>query len=74
MKDKLGKDLNVKSAECVLVLTWVRFKCQNCIVGLLTPASGCFTSNHSSETNTSQGNTDYTVISTIFHYVWIFVA
>jgi hypothetical protein len=40
---------------------------------VLTLASGCFILNHGSETNTSQEKADYTVVSTIFHYVWIFV-
>jgi hypothetical protein len=34
-------------------------------------ASGCFTPNRNSETNTSQGKVDYTILNTIFYYVWI---
>jgi hypothetical protein len=40
---------------------------------VFTPASVCSIPNQNSETNISQGKTDYTVLSTIFHYVWIFV-
>jgi hypothetical protein len=39
---------------------------------LLTPASGCFTPNCNSETNTSQGKAEYTILSIIFNYAWIF--
>jgi len=56
-KRKPGKDLNVQNAKC------------SCI---LTPSLGCFTPNRSSQSNTSQGKVDYTMVSTIFHYVWIF--
>jgi hypothetical protein len=41
----------------------------NCV---LTPASGCITPNCNSETNISQGKADYTIVNTIFHYVWLF--
>jgi hypothetical protein len=41
-------------------------------VCVLIPASGCFTPNHSSQTKTSWGKADYTIVSTIFHYVQIF--
>jgi len=50
-KNKPGKDLNVEIAMWVCVLT---------------PVSGCFTQNHNSETITSQGKTDYTIVNTIF--------
>jgi len=50
------KDLNVKIA------LW------GCV---LTPPSGCFTPNCNSETNTSQGKADYTIVHTILHYVCI---
>jgi len=38
---------------------------------VLTLASVCFTPNHNSETNISQGEVDYTIVSTIFCYLWI---
>jgi hypothetical protein len=40
---------------------------------VLTPASGCFSLNHNSQTNISQAKADYIIISTIFHYIWVFV-
>jgi hypothetical protein len=46
-KKKPGKDLNVQIAM------W------GCV---LTPASGCFTLNHKSETKTSQGKAHYTLL------------
>jgi len=52
-----SEDLNVKIAVWGYVLTL---------------ASGCFIPNHSSQTNISQGRTDYTIVSTVFHHVWIF--
>jgi hypothetical protein len=36
---------------------------------VLTPASGSFTPNCNSQTNTSQGKSDYTIVNTIFHCV-----
>jgi hypothetical protein len=56
-KEKPGKYLNVEIAM------W------DCV---LTPASGCFTPNPTSQTNMSQGEADYSIVSAIFHYVWIF--
>jgi hypothetical protein len=41
----------------------------DCVFALV---SGCFTPNHTCETNTSQGKADYTIVSTASHYVWIF--
>jgi hypothetical protein len=35
---------------------------------VLTPASGCFTPNHNSETNTSQGKAGYIIISFFIMY------
>jgi hypothetical protein len=73
-KDEPGKDLNVRSAKWCFLLSQVRCKCQNCSVGLcFDPASGCFMANRSSQTNISQGKADYTVVSTTFHYVQIFL-
>jgi len=57
-KEKPGKYLNVEIAM------W------DCV---LTPASGCFTPNCNSQTNTSQEKADYTIVSTIFNYVQIFL-
>jgi hypothetical protein len=37
---------------------------------VLTPVSGYFTPNNNSETHTAHGKADYTIVSTIFHYVY----
>jgi hypothetical protein len=37
-----------------------------------TLPSGCFTPNCNSQTNTTHSKADYTIVGTVFHYVWIF--
>jgi hypothetical protein len=64
----------MSKVQCGVELTQIRFNVKFAMRGcVLIPASGCFTPNFNSWTNTSQGKADDTIISTIFYYVEIFV-
>jgi hypothetical protein len=71
--DKPGNVLNVQSAKWYFVLSWIRLSVETAMKGcVFLPALGYFTPNHSSQTKTSQGKADNTMVSTIFYYLWIF--
>jgi len=62
-KKQTGKDINAQSTKWCCLLTWIKFKCQNCNVGFcFDPCLGVFMPHRNSEANISQGKADYIIV------------